>query len=253
MTRLPAYASFRVFDACRLGFGMMADHAVALARIGAVPLAIVCANTLLITQIEDAGTPVRNFLFGLPALAATGWMIFASVRLWALGETPAALRDDKDARAGMLQATVIAYILWKALVTAYEQVLALSIPDPAQALQNPEGLALPPGAQILLMAFVGVLLWALRFRAVPVLTALGYPVRDYARRATGFMLSLRLLGLVMVCVEFPRMLIIAPLLKSGLGGVSLLVIGNAVTFVLELWLFAAFTAALRIMMTGPRR
>lgn len=124
--------------------------------------------------------------------------------------------------------------------------------NPEELLKNPEAFNDKAGAQFLLLIMLGVVLWALRFRLAPVLTAVDYPLRDYVERARGFMLSLRLLGLVLVCVEFPKILLLSPLLQAGTPEVMVMLIGNAATFVFELWLFAAFCAALKMMMKGAR-
>lgn len=250
MTRTPPLAPFTIFDACRQGFYLMADNASLIARMAVIPLMIVCINAAMIGAAGGV-TPLKGFIFGLPSFAATAWMIFLCVRLWMLGEIPTAPVDAPHVRRQMLQTTIVTYMLWKALTSAYDQVM-ITVVDPMKAIEDPAAYQGDTGLQLLLMALLGVLLWALRFRVVPVLAAVGYPLGDYARRATGFMLSLRLLALVLICVEFPRMLILSPLAAGTVDSIIVLLIGNALTFVLEIWLFASFTAALKTMMKTGR-
>lgn len=251
MTRLPELPPFRVFEACRQGLLLLGTHGATMARMAIVPFAILCVNTLLIAQFGGKVGPLQNFIYGLPGIAATGWMVFTCTRLWLLGETPAAPQTDIITRARLFQATVVTYVLWKALMAGYEYLFIVLI-NPQDLLQNPEALNDKTGAQVALMATLGFLLWALRFRLAPVLTAVDYPLRDYIARARGFGLSLRLLGLVLVCVEFPKILLLSPLLQAGTPDIMLLLIGNAATFALELWLFASFTSALKQMYKGVR-
>lgn len=251
MTRTPELPPFRVFEACRQGLLLLGLHGATLAKMAIVPFAILCVNTLLIAQFGGRITPLQNFIYGLPGIAAMGWMIFTSVRLWLLGETPATPQTDIITRARLFQTTIVTYLLWKAMMAGYEQ-LFITLINPQAVLDNPEAFNDKSGAQVALMAVLGFLLWALRFRLAPVLTAVDYPLRDYIARARGFMLSLRLLGLVLVCVEFPKILLLSPLLHAGTPDIMVALIGNAATFALELWLFAAFTAALKEMLKGSR-
>ncbi len=251
MTRTPELAPFRVFEACRQGLLLLGLHAGTLARMGMIPFAVVCINALLIAQFASPVTPLQNFIFGLPGIAAMGWMIFGSVRLWVLGEQAAAPQTDLPTRLRLLQATVIAYILWKALMAGYEHIF-ITVANPEELLKNPDAFNDRAGVQVAIMVMLGIVLWALRFRLAPVLTAVDYSLRDYARRARGFMISLRLLGLVLICAEFPKILLLSPLIGAGTPDLLLMLIGNAATFVLELWLFAAFVAALKEMTGGTR-
>lgn len=253
MTRTPELAPFRVFEACRQGLLLLGLHANAMVRMGLIPFAIVCVNSVLLNYFSAAPvTPLQNFIYGLPGIAAMGWMIFGCVRLWLLNETPQAPQTDMVTRTRLLQATVIAYVLWKALMAGYEHIF-IALINPEELLKNPDALNQRAGAQVALMAMLGIMLWALRFRLAPVLTAVDYSLRDYANRARGFMISLRMLGLVLICVEFPKILLLSPLLGAGTPDVLLMLIGNAATFVLELWLFAAFAAALKEMMGARTR
>ncbi len=244
-------AGFSVFETCKQGLMLLGTHAGVMVRLAAVPFAIVCINALLISQISGRVSPVQNFVYGLPGIAATAWVIFACVRLWLLGETPASLQTDTTTRARLLQTTIVTYALWKALMAGYEQIF-LMLANPAELMENPDAFNDRTGVQFAIMVMLGVILWALRFRVAPVLAAVDYPLMDYVRRASGFMISLRYLGLVLMCVEFPKILIVSPLLQEGVPDTLFLVIGNAVTFVLELWLFAAFTVALKTMMGKSR-
>lgn len=254
MTRTPELAPFRVIEACRQGLLLLGLHGRAMARLCALPLAIVCLNAVLIGVSADNVTPLQNFTYGLPGIAATGWAVFACVRLWVLGETqPAAptVLMARDDRARLAHTTIVTYLLWKAMMAGCEQIIALLI-RPEELLQDANALAGNTNGQMIGMVLLGVTLWALRFRVAPVLAAVDFPLRDYARRATGAMLSWRLLGVVLVCVELPKLLLFAPVVNAQAPGLVLLLYGNAVTFVLELWLFASFTAALKAMMSGAR-
>lgn len=251
MTRTPELAPFRVFDACRQGLLLLGTHGRIMLRLGVIPFAIVCVNAVAISLLGGTVSPVQNFIYGLPGLAAMGWMIFACVRLWVLGETPSAPQADPLTRMRLLQATLVTYLLWKALMTGYEQVF-FTLVNPEELLKNPQAFNDQTGTQVLIMCMLSIMLWALRFRLAPVLSALDYPLRDYIDRAGGLMISLRLLGLVLLCVEFPKILLIGPLLRAGTPDLLLMLIGNAATFTLEILLFAAFTAALKEMMRGQR-
>ncbi len=217
-----------------------------LLRLGAPALAAAILTSVAVTQIPEMN-PLRLFLASLPLFILTAWFLGAAVRHWLLGETPANPIDPPAERRALLQVSVITYILWKALVAVYEQTL-VHLADPETLMADPARLQEQPGAQLLLMIMMGVLFWALRFRLLPVLAAVGYPLRDYIIRANSFMLSLRMLGLVLVCVEFPKALILATLFTGGTTGVVLVTVQHILTLILEVWLFAAFVVALRQML-----
>lgn len=252
MPRMHPLAPFRIFDTVQTALRLVTANASVLARLGAMPLLVVCLNAAAIAATGGT-TPLQSFIYGLPAIFATGYMMFLATRLWLLGELPAFPVDAPATRRAHMQASVIAYTLWKALGAIYDQIM-ITVFNPPALLENPDALNANPGLQVLFMAMSGILLWALRFRVVPVLAAVGYPLRDYVRRANGFAISFRLLALVMICVEMPRALLLSPLLAdSSVPALIVLPAGNAVTFILEIWLFAAFCVALKTMLTEKTR
>lgn len=251
MTRTPELAPFRVFEACRQGLLLLGLHGQTMWRLCALPLAIVCINALLIGVLVKDVTPLQNFIYGLPGLAATAGAVFYCVRLWVFGETPAAPLTDLATRARLLQNTVVTYLLWKAFMAASDQVVASMI-NPEALIADPNIATQHPNGQAFGMVMLGIALWALRYRVAPVLAAVDFSLRDYIRRAGGVMLSWRLLGVVLICVEFPKSLLLLPMVASHVPDLLLLIYGNLITFGLELWLFASFTAALKIMISGER-
>jgi hypothetical protein len=247
MTQRPLpLPSFSVYDACRDGLNMLLATRPHLARLAWPVLAVAVVNGVALSFLSSGG-PLRLFLLTLPAMLATGWFVAMACRLWVLGETPRPVIAGDGLRLRQLQGAVLAYLVWKAAVAIYEQAVVMIAP-PQLLMNAPDALPQNPGGQLILMVMMGILFWGLRLRLAPALIAAGYPLRDYMRRATGFMLSLRLLGLVLLCSQLPRTLLMGALLAAGADRVILTVTGLCLDVVLEAWLFAAFVMALRQMM-----
>lgn len=246
MSRRPSsLAPFSVFDTCRMALRLVADSRTLLLRMGLPALVAAVATGAVLSQATDMN-PLRLFIFSLPLYALTAWFLGGAVRHWLLGETPGNPVDDAPTRRALLQASVITFVLWKALVAIYEQLLVYYV-DPA-ALSDPTQLQTNPAVQLPLMMVAGLLFWALRFRLLPVLAAVGYPMKDYAVRASSFMLSFRILGLVLVCVELPSALILTTIASAAKSMPLLIILQQPLRLVLETWLFAAFAVALRQML-----
>lgn len=246
-SRPPALGTFSIFDACRDGFVAVRDNWRYLLGQARAPFGICMLNIIAVgVGFTSDPSPLETFLAMLPTTLATAYVIFIVARLCMLDERAGQLPQDRALRRdrlALLQATAIICLLFELGIGLCTSLFTW--------LMGPDLSAQDPGAQAASLAVAGVMFWALRFAPLPALAAIGYPLRHYALSANGVWLSFLFLGVLVLCMELPRLLLLGMVVSiTGPDNLIPLVLSQALTFALTFWLFASYSAALRQMMKG---
>lgn len=246
-TKPPALGTFSVFDACRDGFVAVRRNWRYLLAQARAPFGVCMLNIIAVGVGYTASpSPLESFLVMLPTTLATAYVIFIVARLCMLGEYAGQLPQDRALRRDrlvLLQATAIVCMLFDLGVGLSETLFAW--------LMGPNLSSQDAGAQGASLAIAGIMFWALRFAPLPVLTSIGYPLRHYALSANGVWLSFLFLGVLVLCMELPRLLLLGMVVSvTGPENLIPLVLAQVLTFGLTFWLFASYCSALQQMMKG---
>lgn len=194
---------FNFIDTAVKGYRfLMIEHEL-VGRMAIIPLAIKMISAILLTMSGMDDAYLRQGLFLLPSYFAEGWLAAQVVRLAILGERwPQAGAAGNAARTrGILAGTVI-YTLTMLVLSLFNALLmaAATPPTPEQAA----ALAVEP-LQPTVSVFMGllmiltVMLWCFRLLWLYIPAALDYPALDYLRRCKGYMASVHMAGLWLLC------------------------------------------------------
>lgn len=205
-------ASYNVTDSAMKGYALVWNERAYLFRLAIFPLLIkfVCAMTVIINGFEFDF--VKQALLMLPSYFADGWVMSHLVRLIYLGQRwpfrptgqpqndMAMLRD----RAGGIMAGTVSFALIEFLKTGMVGFMFVgamppgSVPgqvDVAAAAQTPTNLATALAG----LGLLAVTIWMVRYLWLYIPAAAGFSGREFLKRVGGFMGSIRLLGVWMVC------------------------------------------------------
>ncbi len=190
-------SSFNIFASVKSAYLFVARERDYLLRIGLLPVGAQIACMLFVQFQRPHASQIEMYLWSLPAEALFGWYLFLQSRLLLLGEknarppagTPASLLRRKN-----MEASVIAFVLFNmAFIVAVD--IWLKIQEHLQKTGTADSTAIVE--QLLI---IGALFWGVRFSIVPVLAAVGHPIRSVLKTTMGAMFSLRLIGLLFLSV-----------------------------------------------------
>lgn len=201
---------FSVVGSAKSAFGFIADEWRYLARLAAPVLFLQIGLAVGYMMFKDwRGTPENSFesyLWELPGAVMMGWFLCSLARLIVFGErlTNLPLRDIRfmQYRAELTRGAIFLFLLIKAVLVIITTALG-SLMGSLESLQETGGAEAVPGYMAPLIIFMLVIIfWSTRFVVTPLLVAVDYPLRTFLRQVRGFMFSLRLIGLTILCA-FP--------------------------------------------------
>ncbi|TNE31137.1 MAG: hypothetical protein EP349_04395 [Alphaproteobacteria bacterium] len=201
---------FSVVGSAKSAFGFIADEWRYLARLAAPVIFLQIGFSVGYALFKDwRGTPHNNFefyLWDLPGSIMMGWFICSLARMIVFGEklTNLPLRDIRfmQYRAELTRSSIFLSLLIQAVIVVLMTALG-SMMDSLETLSKAEGTESVPGYMSGLIIFMLVMIfWSARFLVTPLLVAVDYPIGTFLRQARGFLFSLRLIGLTILCA-FP--------------------------------------------------
>ncbi len=216
-------ASFDVTDSAMKGYSLVWSERRYLMRLALFPLLIkfVCSIMVSISGY-DLDFIKQSFLM-LPSFFADGWVMAHLVRLIYLGQRwpfrPTGVLENDIAmlrdRAGGIMAGTVFFALLEFLKTGLVGLLVLgapqgSVPGAKVVQKTPplEGMGVDemaataqssPYTALLGLALIVVTVWAARYLWLYIPAAAGFSGRAYLRRVGGFMGSVRLIGVWLIC------------------------------------------------------
>lgn len=207
--------NFSIIQAVKAGFINSAESSGYLLKIALLPLlAEVVTNYLLMAQIEKNGLEnirfVESALYNLPAIALTGWFVFAQVRYMLLGEDATKLPTDKKKRRNffdLMQISVILFILFKMGIYG---MMALTFR--AMEMGNMQDSI---GIQMMSVITFAMMIWFMRFYCIPIVAAADLPLKQYLQKTDGFGFSFKVIGLLLLCA--------IPVMFAAMGPISAII------------------------------
>lgn len=200
-------------------------------KLALVPILIKIVCEITVLSLGWADEYIKQALIMLPSYMAEGWMMAHFVRLIFLDHRwpfhPSGNFDDDikqlQIRARGVMGGMISYTLVKMALVGFVAISYGSLEN----IENMDG-AVTSGTSaaneptaLMFLASVALMLlfiWAFRFLWIFVPVSLNYPIRDYVRNMGGFMSSVWLVGVWLVCF-FPPFFVtgmIATVLFSGM-------------------------------------
>ena len=207
------YSRFSISAAVKNAYLFVWRERAYLAKIALVPMVAQIACALFIQYERPGASEIEAYLWNLPSMLLLSWFLFVEPRLLILGERHDRLPADAAAR-GMrrrdMEASVLSLILFNmTIITAFSVLLHIE-----KLTQKPGILGALAGTGELLI--IGALFWGARLGIVPVLAAVGHPIRSVLRKTWGAMFSLRLIGMALLGI-FPVMIVFQLLLGAVLA------------------------------------
>lgn len=201
---------FSVVGSAKSAFGFIADEWRYLARLAAPVIFLQIGLSVGYTLFKDwRGTPENSFeqfLWDLPGAVMMGWFICSLARLIIFGEklTNLPLRDIRfmQYRAELTRTAIFLFLLIKAVLVVITTGLAGMMGSLEETSKTAGAEAVPAYMPPLIIFMLVVIFWSIRFIVTPLLVAVDYPLGTFLRQARGFMFSLRLIGLTILCA-FP--------------------------------------------------
>ena len=208
-------ASYDATDSAMKGYALIWNERAYLLRLAFFPFFIkfVCAITVTMNGFDFDFT--KQALLMLPSYFADGWVMSHLVRLIYLDQRwpfrpvgnpqhdMAMLRD----RAGGIMAGTVCFALIDFLKTGISGLVfniatppgtvpgQLPATPPAVPTEGPASIYTP----LIGIAMIVLTIWVIRYLWLYIPAAAGFSGREYLRRVGGFMGSLRLLGIWMMC------------------------------------------------------
>lgn len=184
---------FSILAAVRNGYTFVGREAGYLGRLAVLPLGVLLITNLAAYYNGVQPSPYMDFLLNLPARILQGWFMFIEVRLLLLGERAPLMTQDMpllQERHRALKLCILLWLLynaWVAVFVGYCQWFLTLGPQ--------------PGGLYILVAFLLLCLhfWSVRLAVAHILGAVGYPLKEYIFRVNGYGITLRLIGLMIVC------------------------------------------------------
>lgn len=187
---------FSIMAAVRNGYIFVAREWRYLVRLAILPAGLLLITNLTVFYNQKYLTEFLYYAVSLPYLMAFGWYIFMLSRLLLMGErapfaasTPEQMRE----RHHWLKVSVIVWLLYSAWWAGFKGYCTWYTLNP-QLQQN-------GGATMFLLLLIGASFWAIRFSVAPILAAVGYPLKKFVFLVNGIGISLRLIGLAIVCLS----------------------------------------------------
>lgn len=223
--------NFDLIDAAGYGYHRIWAERHYLARLAIIPLIMKFACAVLAYSLSYTDDILRYGLVLLPAVFAEGWVMAQFLRTLLMEERwPTVLpdRDDEAAFAriivrarGIISSTLVFVLISLAsTVLAWGAFEVDAVTKDIMARQGEAGAeaAKSGGASTLLfvpaVAAIFASIWAFRLLWIYIPYAVLMPARDYLQRLGGFMASIRLAGLFLVCMV--PLNVLAVMLVQGL-------------------------------------
>lgn len=213
-------ASFDIIDASGRSYRLVWQERHYLAQLAAVPMLVKLVTYMAIIALSWEKNFARQALLFLPSYLADGWMLAHFTRLVLLdqrwpfrpsgnaGIDMNVLQDrTRGILGGMVTHTLIKFLMAGAIGVVVATGFAIET-----AHQPPSLLT-----AALMMGFLAATLWSFRLMWLYIPVSVGYPVRRFLRDVHGYMASLYMIGVWLVCflpvfllVRFLISAIIAP-------------------------------------------
>ncbi len=194
---------FKIIDSAGAGAHYVGINWRYVFLIGWPAMLTYIATTMYVLLNQPDAGAIEVFIWQLPAHMFLGWAAFNMVRLVLMGEKLQNIPiDDQNYlqdRAECMTVSVISFILIQMAITLFFALLEL-VPQPA----NPETLPQTPPefsglAFFLMIMCIALIVWLMRFMAMPAVTASGYSPGRFLAKVRGWEFSLRILVLYLLC------------------------------------------------------
>jgi hypothetical protein len=198
-------SQFNIPAAVRNAYAFVWRERSTLAVRGLLPVGVMLLTDLMlykpgrdiaIDELPAWNVPFELFVWSLPANLLFGGFMFEEVRLLLLGERAGRHLppepEYRAARTQALQGCVILWLLFNMAQTGFGGIVYWAVD---QIHKNPSS---PAGMLVFLT--LGFAVWAIRFGVVYILAAVGYPIRPFLLRVNGLGISLRLVGMSVLCI-----------------------------------------------------
>jgi hypothetical protein len=209
--------NFDLIDAAGYGYHRVWAERQYLIRLAFIPLILKFACAVLAYSLGYTDDLLRRGLIILPAVFAQGWVMAQFLRTLLMEERwpmPLPERGDEAAFARVILRArgIVSSTLVFVLINLASTVLAwgaFELDRVAQGVVDqqaavPSGDAENPGANMLLfipaVAAIFLSLWSIRLLWVYIPYAVLMPIGTYLKRLGGFMASIRLAGLYLICM-----------------------------------------------------
>ena len=211
--------NFDLIDAAGYGYHRIWAERTYLMRLALIPLILKFACAVLAHSLGYSEDFLRRGLIMLPSVFAEGWVLAQFLRTILMGERwpmPLPERGDEAAFArvilrarGIISSTLV-YVLISVISTvlawgAFEMngMTQAVVDQQAGVAPVAEEVAPAGGNPILLIPAVAAILlsiWSIRLLWVYIPYAVLMPARTYLKKLGGFMASVRLAGLFLICM-----------------------------------------------------
>ncbi len=186
-------SKFSIQAAIKSGYLFVGREWAYLARLALLPFGVDLITDLVIYfQKVDTITFLEDFLYSLPSIALSGWLMFVQARLLLTGERPPHLSSDPEflhERRRALSASVLVWILFNMARATIISYLVWSLDKDT------------PLVKFAALVLLGGGIWGVRFWVANILAGVGYPIRRYIFQVNGIGISLRLAGLyILTCL-----------------------------------------------------
>lgn len=195
---------FDVIDSAGHGYRKVWDERRYLAKIALIPVLIKIACYVIIIAVDWGDNYFRRALVMLPSYFADGWMITHFIRLIFLGQRwpfrPTGELDNDlavlESRARSVMAGTLAFVVINFLMAGLMAVMfEVNMSDaPHDSTPDTPGDVSQPVLYLMLLAFIGFMIWVFRFIWLFIPAALSYPIRAFYKEIGGFMTSLSMVS-----------------------------------------------------------
>lgn len=189
--------NFHVVDSASHAYQFAWDNRQTIARYAAIPFAVKIGCLALILLLEASNNYLRQGLLLLPAHFAEGWFVATMVMicLHKIPNQSTLLPGGTLTQPQRLQGAVALYVLIQILFA----FLMHLVNDATPIADKTQGAPVSPIELFGLIAALAFTIWAFRFTLVHIPIAMGYGFKRYARTFKTYNVSLRMIGLTMLC------------------------------------------------------
>ena len=253
---------FKVIEAVKSGYLFTAQEWKYLLKIGMVPMILHIAIALFIQFYRKDASVIEGYLWGLPATALFSWFTFVEIRLLLLGERIGQSAGDITHivnRYKLMKTTIIISLLFNMSITFATTTLMAITQSEMWGVDIPLTLS---GSFI-----IGALFWGIRLGLLPILAAVGYPIKPFLQKMTSPLFSIQLMAMGILCllpiallfqlivstiIEQPE--IITPEFQLSVKEQVLLIIISApLSLITNILLNASAAFALKQMLKGDKK
>jgi hypothetical protein len=172
-----------------------------LLKAALLPVLLQAGTSLFVYFQRPAASEIESYLWGFPATVLFAWFVFIEMRLLLLGERLDRLPKENaylvDRRRAMQASVLTGLLFYMGMAAGTSAFLNMAHDDSFGV----DWMLTSAGMMVLSLIF-----WGLRFGVVPVLASVLHPVRPFLRQVEGFMFSLRLLSMGLLCLIPPAIL-----------------------------------------------